>query len=50
MIDQCYHQTVLYVTVRKSRFIKEQEAKGLLSKLGLKKPLNKIQLRGDILF
>ena len=50
MIDQCYHQTVLYVTVRKSRFIKEQEAKGLLSKLGLKKPLNKIPLRGDILF
>ena len=50
MVDQCYHQTVLYVTVKKSRFIKEQEAKVLLSKLGLKKPLNKIPLIGDIFF
>ena len=35
---------------KKSRFIKEQEAKGLLSSLGLKTPLNKIPLLGDILF
>ena len=35
---------------KKSRFIKEQEAKGLLSSLGLKTPLNKIPLFGDILF
>ena len=34
---------------KKSRFVKEQEAKGL-SNLGIKKPLNKIQLLGDILF
>ena len=34
----------------KSKFIKKQEAKGLLSSLGLKKPLNKISLLGDILF
>ena len=32
------------------RFTKEQEAKGLLSRLGLKIPLNKIPLLGDILF
>ena len=35
---------------KKSRFMKEQEAKGLLSSLCLKTPLNKIPLLGDILF
>ena len=35
---------------KKSKFVKEQEAKGLLSNLGLKTPLNKIPLLGDILF
>ena len=35
---------------KKSRFIKEQEAKGLLSNLGIKTPLNKIPILGDILF
>ena len=35
---------------KKSRFIKNQEAKGLLSNLGLKTPLNKIPLLGDHLF
>ena len=34
----------------KPRFIKKQEAKGLLSKLGIKTPLSKIPLLGDILF
>ena len=34
---------------KKSRFMKEQEAKGLLSVLGTKTPLNKIQLL-NILF
>ena len=29
---------------KKSRFIKEQEAKGLLSQLGIKTPLSKIPL------
>ena len=33
-----------------SKFMKEQEAKGLLSSLCLKTPLNKIPLLGDILF
>ena len=32
-----------------SRFIKKQEAKGVLSSLGFKTPLNKIPLLGDIL-
>ena len=35
---------------KNSRFIKEQEAKGLLSKLGIKTPLSKIPILGDILF
>ena len=35
---------------KKSRFIKEQEAKGLLSSLDHKIPFNKIPLLGDILF
>ena len=36
--------------IPKSRFVKEQEAKGLLSSLDLKIPLNKIPLLGDICF
>ena len=35
---------------KRSKFIKEQEAKGLLSNLGLRTPLNKIPVLGDILF
>ena len=35
---------------KKSKFIKEQQAKGLLSNLGIRAPLNKIPLLGDILF
>ena len=35
---------------KRSKFIKEQQAKGLLSNLGIRTPLNKIPLLGDILF
>ena len=35
---------------KKSRFMKEQEAKGLSSSLGLKTPQNKIPLLSEILF
>ena len=35
---------------KKSRFIKKQEARGILISLGLKTPLNKIPLLGNILF
>ena len=34
---------------KKSRFIKNQEARGLLSSLGPRTPLSKIQLLGNIL-
>ena len=35
---------------KKSRFIKNQEAKGLLSKLGIRAPLSKVSILGNILF
>ena len=35
---------------KKSKFIDKQEAKGLLSKLGMKTPLSKIAVLDDILF
>ena len=35
---------------KKSKFIKKQEASGLLSNLGIKTPLSKIPLLGDVLF
>ena len=35
---------------KKTRFIKNQETKGLLSELGTRIPLNKVPILGDILF
>ena len=35
---------------KNSRFIKNQEAKRLLSNLGIRTPLSKVPLLGDILF
>ena len=35
---------------KKWRFIKNQEAKGLLSNLGVRTPLNKVPVLSDILF
>ena len=35
---------------KKSKFINWQEAKGLLSNLGIKTPLSKVPIFGDILF
>ena len=35
---------------KKSRFIKNQEAKELLSNLGVRTPLNKVTILGDIFF
>ena len=35
---------------KKSRFIKNQEGKGLLSNLGLKTPLSKVPILANILF
>ena len=35
---------------KKSRFITNQEAKGLLRNLGIRTPISKIPILGDILF
>ena len=35
---------------KKPKFIKNQDAKGLLNNLGIKTPLSKVQILGDILF
>ena len=35
---------------KKSKFSNKQEAKGLLSKVGIKTPFNKLPILGDILF
>ena len=35
---------------KKSRFIKNQEAKGLLNNLGVRTPLSKVPILGDFLF
>ena len=35
---------------QKSKFNKKQEAKGLLSNLGISTPLSKIPILGDVLF
>ena len=35
---------------KKSNFVKKQDANGLLSNLGIKTPLSKISIQGDILF
>ena len=35
---------------RKTRFIKNQEAKSLLSNLGIRTPLSKVPILGNVLF
>ena len=35
---------------KKSRFIKNQVAKGLLNTLGIRTPLSKVPILGDVLF
>ena len=50
MVEKQYYQNVQYAAVKKSRFIKDQEAKGLWSNLGVGTPLSKVPILGDILF
>ena len=38
-----------YAIIKKSKFIKQQEASGLLSSLGIKTPLSKMSLVGHLL-
>ena len=50
MVEQWYYQKCAICGSKKWRFIKSQEAKGLLSYLGIKTPLSKVTILGDILF
>ena len=50
MVNQGYYKNVHYMITKKSRFIKNQEAKGLLSNLGIRTPLSKVPIFCDILF
>ena len=51
MVKECYYQNVLYVVVKNQDLLeKQEEASGILSRLGLKTPLSKIPFLGDILF
>ena len=50
MVKQWYYQNVPYVAVKSQNLLKKQEAKGLLSSLGIRTPLSKIPLLGDVLF
>ena len=49
MAKQWYYQNAQYTVVKKSRFIKNQEAKGLFSNSNLRTPLSKVLILGDIL-
>ena len=48
MVEQCYYQNVQYATAKNQDLY--QEAKGLLSNLGIRTPLSKVSKLGDILF
>ena len=52
MAEQWYYQSAQCTICgsKESRFIKNQEAKGLLSNLGIKTPLSKVLILDDILF
>ena len=47
--EKCFYQNVQCVS-KKSKFVKVQEASGLLSSLGIKTPLSKIPVVGPLLF
>ena len=47
---QKYTSKCIVYNTEKTKCIKEQEASGLLSSLGIKAPLNKIPLLGPLLF
>ena len=49
-VEQWYYQNVQYVVVKDRDLFKNQEAKGLLSNLGIRKTLIKVPLLGDIFF
>ena len=49
MVEQWCYQNVQYGS-KKLKFIKNQQAKGLLSNLGVRTPSSKVPILGNILF
>ena len=50
MVEQWYYQDVQYVAVKNQDLLKIKRQKGLLSNFGVKTPLSKVPILGDILF
>ena len=50
MVGQWYYQNAQYAVEKKSIFINNQKAKGLLNNLGIKTTLIKVPILGDIFF
>ena len=50
MVSQWYYQNVQYVEVKNQDLLKNQEAKRLLFNLGVRTPLSKVLVLGDVLF
>ena len=50
MVEQWYYESVQYMIAKNQDLLKNQEAKGLLSNLGIGAPLSKVPILGDILF
>ena len=50
MVKQWYYLNAQYVVVKNQDLLKIKKKKGLLSNLGLRTPLSKVPLLGDILF
>ena len=52
MVEQWYYQNVLYVVVKNillKNVLKKQQARGLLSNLGIRATLSKIPILRDVL-
>ena len=50
MIEKTILSKCAICSSKKSRFIKDHKVKGLLSSLGIRTPLIKVPILGDILF
>ena len=50
MVKQWYYLNAQYLVVKNQDLLKIKKKKGLLSNLGLRTPLSKVPLLGDILF
>ena len=50
MVKRLYYQIVQYMVVKIRDLLKNQEAKELLSNLGLRTPISKVPVLGDIFF